>query len=51
MKYLDRIVPIIKEELERPINFKNCSLSRGELIIPCEISIGKENWEIMERVC
>lgn len=31
---------ILKEELERPIDFSNCSLPRGELIIPCEIERG-----------
>ena len=31
-----------KEELERPINFKTCSLPRDyDLIIPCEIQYGK----------
>lgn len=41
---------IIQEELEVPIDFSRCSLPRGELIIPCEIKIGKKNWEEMERV-
>ncbi len=31
---------ILREELERPINFRTCSLSRGELVIPCEIEEG-----------
>ncbi|HEY4698990.1 MAG TPA: DNA polymerase [Nitrososphaerales archaeon] len=31
---------ILKEEFERPINFERCSLSRGELIIPCDIEEG-----------
>src|SRR4030095_360754 len=31
---------IIKEEFERPILFENCSLSRPDLIIPCELEIG-----------
>lgn len=47
----DQAFRIIKEELEIPINFKKCSLSRDiDLIIPCEIKIGKENWENMEKV-
>jgi uracil-DNA glycosylase family 4 len=33
-------IPIIKEEMERPIDFSRCSLPRHELIIPCEIEIG-----------
>ncbi len=31
---------ILKEELERPIDFANCSLPRGKLIIPCEVEEG-----------
>ena len=34
-------IPIIKKEMERPINFHNCSLSRHMLKIPCEIETGK----------
>jgi uracil-DNA glycosylase family 4 len=34
-------IPIIKEEMERPIDFSRCSLPRHELIIPCEIELGK----------
>jgi len=37
---LDEFTPIIKEEMERPIDFTNCSLSRHELIIPCDMEIG-----------
>jgi hypothetical protein len=50
-KLIDQTLPIIKEELEAPINFKKCSLSRDvDLVIPCEIKMGKENWEKMEKV-
>jgi len=31
---------IIRDEFERPISFKNCSIPRRDLIIPCEIEIG-----------
>lgn len=31
---------IIKDEMERPIDFTYCSLPRRELVIPCEIEIG-----------
>jgi hypothetical protein len=31
---------ILKEELERPIDFSKCSLQRSELIIPCEVEEG-----------
>lgn len=50
MKYIDRAREIITEELETPIDFRNCSLSRGELIIPCEIKIGTKNWLEMEKI-
>lgn len=33
--------PIIKEEMERPIDFTTCSLRRRHLSIPCEIEMGK----------
>jgi len=31
---------VIKQEMERPIDFSHCSISRRELIIPCEIETG-----------
>lgn len=31
---------ILKEEMERPIDFSTCSIQRGELIIPCELEMG-----------
>lgn len=37
---------IIKEEFERPIRFDTCSLSRSELIIPCEIETGPNYREL-----
>lgn len=48
--HVNEAVKIIKEELEVPINFEKCSLSRGELTIPCEIKIGEKSWENMERI-
>jgi uracil-DNA glycosylase family 4 len=40
---------IIKEELERPINFRNCTLSREyNLVIPCDIKVGKRWIEASE---
>lgn len=47
---VDSACRIIKEELERPIDFSRCSLPRGGLVIPCEIKIGKEDWEHMEVI-
>ena len=41
-------VPIMKQEMERPISFKNCSLPRPNLIIPCEVEIG-ENYQDMKK--
>lgn len=32
--------PIIRNEMERPIIFENCSIPRRDLIIPCDIEIG-----------
>jgi uracil-DNA glycosylase family 4 len=31
---------LIREEFQRPIDFTYCTLSRGELIIPCDIEFG-----------
>jgi|SRR5215831_3723550 len=47
---LNAAIPIINEEMESPIDFKDCSLSRGTLIIPCEIKIGENNWEDMRKI-
>jgi uracil-DNA glycosylase family 4 len=38
--------PILKEEFERPIDFSRCSLPRGQLIIPCEIEMGFNYYEL-----
>lgn len=45
---LDKYVEIIREELEVPIDFKNCSLPRGQLVIPCDTSIGEKSWKEMK---
>lgn len=34
-------IPIIRKEMERPIDFSKCSLARHKLKIPCEIEVGK----------
>lgn len=39
---LKKWVPIIKQEFERPISFKNCSMPRRDLIIPCGIEFGTD---------
>jgi DNA polymerase I-like protein with 3'-5' exonuclease and polymerase domains len=35
---------IMREELEQPIDFSQCSLPRGLLVIPCDIKVSKTNW-------
>ncbi len=46
----DRVYPIIREELEKPIDFSGCTLSRDyKLVIPCEISVGKRWVSFSER--
>jgi DNA polymerase-1 len=37
---LDLHIPIFQEEMETPIDFKNCTLSRGILVIPSDVKIG-----------
>jgi len=41
--------PIIIEEMERPIDFSNCSLPRESLSIPCELEIGP-NYMDLEKL-
>lgn len=50
MKYIDEAIEVMTEEMEMPIDFKNCSLSRGELVIPCEIKMSDTNWEDMKTI-
>jgi uracil-DNA glycosylase family 4 len=50
ISHVDQMIRISQEELNKPIDFKNCSLSRGELIIPSEFQIGKHDWEHMEKI-
>ncbi len=40
VSWLPLWAPIIREEMERPIDFSRCSLPRHELSIPCDIEIG-----------
>jgi DNA polymerase I-like protein with 3'-5' exonuclease and polymerase domains len=37
---VDEFVPIARTEMERPIDFSNCSLPRGPLSIPSDVEIG-----------
>ena len=36
----EKAARILKQEFEVPIDFKGCSLSRGTLVIPCEVEMG-----------
>jgi len=37
---------LIKYEMERPIRFDTCSISRRDLIVPCEVEIGYNYMEL-----
>jgi uracil-DNA glycosylase family 4 len=50
ISHVDEMIRITREELDKPIDFKLCSLSRGELVIPSEFQIGKHDWEHMEKI-
>lgn len=39
-KLLKAYNPVIKQEMERPIDFSHCSIPRRELVIPCDIEVG-----------
>lgn len=44
----EEYINVYKKNIEIPIDFRNCTLSRNfELLIPCEASIG-DNWEVMK---
>lgn len=45
---LGQNVPIMKQEMERPIDFSNCSLKRRSLVIPCDVEIGN-NYQHMSK--
>lgn len=38
--------PIIRQEMERPIDFRTCCIPRRELVIPCELEIGDNYQEL-----
>lgn len=41
------VAKVMQEELESPIDFSRCSISRGSLVIPCEFKIGEKNLKEM----
>jgi uracil-DNA glycosylase family 4 len=45
---LDYVVPIGVNAFEQPIDFSNCSLPRGPLVIPCGVKVSK-NWRDLVR--
>jgi len=45
---IDEFIPAAKKEMERPINFLKCSLSRRFLKIPCDVEIG-ENYKDLKK--
>jgi DNA polymerase-1 len=48
IEYLDDFIPMAKKEMERPINFTNCSLPRRFLKIPCDVEVG-ENYKDLRK--
>ena len=46
-KYVDKLARIVKEECEQEIDFTHCTLSRGSLVIPCDIGVGDKSWKYM----
>lgn len=47
-------IPIIRQEMERPIDFRTCCIQRRPIVIPCEVEIGnnyqdlKTKWKFEE---
>ena len=50
-EYVGRYVEILNEEMNRPIDFTNCTLSRGLLVIPAEAKIGRNYKECKIKGC
>lgn len=48
IRLLSEFEPIARMEMERPIDFSNCSLSRGFLGIPSDVEVG-ENWMDLKK--
>ena len=47
-EYLSEFVPVAQKEMERALNFTNCSLPRRFLKIPCDVEIG-ENYKDLSK--
>jgi DNA polymerase I-like protein with 3'-5' exonuclease and polymerase domains/uracil-DNA glycosylase len=42
-------VPIIRQEMERPIDFRTCCIQRRSIVIPCEIETGKNYQDLKTK--
>ena len=49
--YVDTYISMMHEELEKPIDFSRCTISRGEVIIPAETKFGKVYKECKDKNC
>lgn len=47
--HVDEYVRILHQEIERPIDFSRCSISRGEIVIPAETKVGRNYREFDKR--
>lgn len=45
-EYLNDFTPLIRREMERPINFSQCSLSRRSIKIPAEVEVGENYMDL-----
>jgi uracil-DNA glycosylase family 4 len=39
------VAAVVKEEMERPIDFERCTLAREPIIIPADVKVGRENYK------
>lgn len=44
-----KVLPVLKEEFERPIDFGPCTLSRGSLVIPADLEVGT-NYRHLKKI-
>jgi DNA polymerase len=45
---IPEVAKVFKEEFEKPLDFSQCTLKRGSIVIPSEIKIGKNYKELRE---
>ncbi len=50
-EYVSRYIQILNEEMCRPIDFANCTLARGLLVIPAEAKVGRNYKECKIKGC